>query len=186
MQIVSDITRISLQRFKEKDVRCASLRTPIGMVLVSVSDYGVCNVSVIDNSNTEFLKRSLWSTSVFQGNDCAVEDVIYELNEYFFGARQHFTVAVDLRVVTEFTLRVLRVTQSIRFGEVLSYSDVARKIGSPKACRAVGRALSRNPVPIIVPCHRVVSHGGCLGGFTLGRLSKSTLLQLEGHTKLKK
>lgn len=173
MQSAEFSRRASFQQSERKALRYGSLQTPIGMVSVGVSDYGVYNLNVIDSNNT--------GSRVNHG---FVKDVLDELNEYFFGSRQHFTVAVDLRAVTDFTLRVLRMTQQIRFGEVLSYSDIAREVGSPRAYRAVGRALSRNPVPIVVPCHRVISHRGYLGGFTLGKLSKSILLQLEGHTKL--
>ena len=111
-----------------------------------------------------------------------VELAMTELEAYFQGRLSTFTVPVDLRGVTDFTRRVLRATRRIPFGTLLSYGDVASRIGSPRASRAVGGALGRNPVPIIVPCHRVIAQGGKLGGFTGGLETKRALLQIEGHT----
>ncbi len=114
-------------------------------------------------------------------DDHALAAVLAELEAYFAGRLTRFTVPIDLRAVTDFTARVLRATRSIPFGKVRSYAHVARRVRAPGASRAVGRALGRNPVPIIVPCHRVIMHDGRVGGFTGGVYAKRALLWIEGH-----
>ena len=101
----------------------------------------------------------------------------FELDEYFRGERETFSCNVDLSGMSDFTRIVLEETQKIEYGTVITYSELARRIGS-KAVRAVGGALSRNPVPIIVPCHRVVAKDG-LGGYSCGLELKIKLLELE-------
>jgi O-6-methylguanine DNA methyltransferase len=105
-----------------------------------------------------------------------------ELQEYWEGRRTFFSVPVDLGGAPPFQLRVLDAAVRIPFGEFRSYSWVARAIGKPKAMRAVGTALGRNPVPFIVPCHRVLRSDGSLGGYGLGLPLKERLLDLETRT----
>lgn len=107
-----------------------------------------------------------------------------ELMEYFSGRRIEFTVPVDLARLAPFQDKVLRATARIPFGEARSYSWLARRIGHPRAARAVGTALGRNPVPFIVPCHRIVRDDGSLGGYGLGLPLKRSLLLLERSTPL--
>jgi methylated-DNA-[protein]-cysteine S-methyltransferase len=103
-----------------------------------------------------------------------------ELDDYFAGRRQRFDVPVDWRLVRGFAGNVLRATARIPFGQVSTYRDVAATAGSPNAYRAAGNALGSNPIPIVVPCHRVLHAGGGLGGYTGGLDRKRFLLQLEG------
>src|SRR3970040_449768 len=103
-----------------------------------------------------------------------------ELSAYFAGRRRSFTAPCDLGGLPPFTRAVLRITAGIPYGEVRSYRWVAERLGKPKATRAVGNALARNPVPIIIPCHRVVRSDGSLGGYALGLGWKRRLLKLEG------
>ncbi len=105
-----------------------------------------------------------------------------ELQEYFEGKRAFFSVPVDLSGAPEFQKKVLAAARRIPFGEVRPYAWVARSIGHPRAVRAVGTALGRNPVPFIVPCHRVLQSGGGLGGYLFGTDTKSRLLALERTT----
>jgi len=107
-----------------------------------------------------------------------------ELSEYFQGKRAFFSVPVDLSGVPEFQKKVLAAARRIPFGEVRPYAWVAQRIGHPRAVRAVGTALGRNPVPFIVPCHRVLQTGGGLGGYLFGTDVKSGLLSLERHTPI--
>lgn len=102
-----------------------------------------------------------------------------ELADYFAGRLRSFTIPCDLSVLPSFTQAVLRVTSRIPHGEVRSYRWVAQCLKKPKATRAVGNALARNPIPIIIPCHRVVRSDGTLGGFALGVKWKKRLLELE-------
>jgi len=105
-----------------------------------------------------------------------------ELADYLSGARSYFSVPVDLSTVAPFQREVLDAARSIPFGDVRSYRWIAETIGSPKAVRAVGTALGRNPVPVIVPCHRVLRSDGTLGGYAFGLEMKSRFLALEHET----
>jgi O-6-methylguanine DNA methyltransferase len=105
-----------------------------------------------------------------------------ELSEYFEGKRAFFSVPVDLSETPDFQRKVLAAARRIPFGEVRPYAWVAQHIGHPRAVRAVGTALGRNPVPFIVPCHRVLQTGGGLGGYLFGTDVKSRLLSLERTT----
>lgn len=105
-----------------------------------------------------------------------------ELREYLAGRRTFFTVMVDLAGVADFQARVLAEAIRIPFGEVDSYAALARRVGHPRAARAVGNALGANPVPVIVPCHRVIRGDGSWGHYAFGAAMKTRLLALERAT----
>ncbi len=107
-----------------------------------------------------------------------------QLAEYFSGRRTSFTVPLDLRG-TEFQIESWKALEQIPYGKTISYGEQAQSIGNPKACRAVGSANGKNPIPIIVPCHRVVSADGSLGGYALGLKMKKQLLNLEESRRKK-
>ena len=111
-----------------------------------------------------------------------VERARLELSEYLAGKRSFFSVPVDLSAAPEFQQKVLRAAAEIPFGEAQPYAWVARRIGHPRAVRAVGTALGRNPVPLIVPCHRVLRSDGSAGGYIFGTRVKAELLGLERRT----
>jgi methylated-DNA-[protein]-cysteine S-methyltransferase len=102
-----------------------------------------------------------------------------ELDEYFTGRRQAFDLALDLRLLSDFTRRVLGATAAIPYGEVSTYREVAAAAGSPRGSRAAGNALGSNPLPIVLPCHRVLHSSGGLGGYTGGLGRKRVLLAIE-------
>jgi len=106
-----------------------------------------------------------------------------ELQAFFFGRLRFFSTPYDLRNMPPFTRAVLRVTAQIPYGKVRSYQWIAERLGKPKASRAVGNALARNPIPIIIPCHRVVRSDGTLGGYALGLSWKRRLLDLEKRNR---
>ena len=106
----------------------------------------------------------------------------HELREYLAGRRTFFTVAVDLDGVGDFQARVLAEANRIQFGEVDSYSALARRVGHPRAARAVGNALGANPVPLVIPCHRVIRGDGTWGHYAFGGTMKTALLRLEQDT----
>jgi methylated-DNA-[protein]-cysteine S-methyltransferase len=108
------------------------------------------------------------------------DEVRRELEEYFEGRRRRFEIPVDWALTGGFTRKVLRATARIPFGDLSTYREVASRAGSDRAYRAAGNALGSNPIPIVVPCHRVVHSGGGLGGYTGGLERKEFLLTLEG------
>jgi len=109
-----------------------------------------------------------------------LDEVRRELDEYFAGRRRGFELALDWQLTAGFVRRVLRATARIPFGETRTYGDMAASAGSPRAFRAAGSALGANPIPIVVPCHRVLRSGGALGGYGGGLDAKRELLRLEG------
>ena len=108
------------------------------------------------------------------------ETAAQELREYFQQRRREFTVSVDISALPAFTRRTLVACATIPWGAVVSYGQLAAQIGAPRAARAVGQAMGRNPVPILIPCHRVIAAEGSLGGYGAGLALKKRLLQLEG------
>ena len=104
-----------------------------------------------------------------------------ELDEYFEGERKGFDLPIDWALTHGFTRAVLRQTARIGFGKTSTYAEVASRAGSPRAVRAAGNALGANPLPVVVPCHRVLRTGGALGGYTGGIERKQFLLRLEGY-----
>jgi methylated-DNA-[protein]-cysteine S-methyltransferase len=108
------------------------------------------------------------------------DDVRRQLDEYFAGRRRHFDVALDRRLSHGYRLAVLTELSSVPFGETVSYRDLAERTGRPGASRAVGSAMATNPIPVVVPCHRVLRTGGALGGYGGGLDTKVWLLRHEG------
>jgi len=117
-------------------------------------------------------------SSMANSND-ANRRVAKELRDYFAGRLKSFSVACDLAGLSPFTRKVLRTAAKIPYGQVRSYKWLAERLGKPKASRAVGNALARNPVPVLIPCHRVVRADGAIGRFVLGSGWKKRLLELE-------
>jgi methylated-DNA-[protein]-cysteine S-methyltransferase len=156
------------------------LATPIGRVLVAARQAGLVRVSFrqTDASFVADLRARFGVAPVRSATRTA--DVVHQLRAYFAGERRTFDIQVDLSRLTPFQRRVLLAAARVPAGEVVSYGDIARRIGQPKGSRAVGQALGRNPIPIVIPCHRVVAAGGRLGGYTGGLDIKKKLLRLEG------
>ena len=164
------------------DVGYAFADGPLGRLLVAVTARGVVRVSYLATEGADQVLQELSakvSPRVLESYRLTAE-VRRELDQYLAGTRRTFDVPVDLSTVRGFGLRVLEVTAAIPFGRVLSYSQVAAAAGSARAARAAGNALGANPVPIIVPCHRVVPAGGGVGGYAGRPERKVALLRLEG------
>lgn len=117
-------------------------------------------------------------------DDTAPKSFIKELTQYFEGSKSTFTQKVRFLSGTDFEKQVWNTLREIPFGETRSYKWMAEKIGRPAATRAVGRALSKNPIPIVIPCHRVIESDGSVGGFSSGVETKRRLLDLEYYAKL--
>jgi O-6-methylguanine DNA methyltransferase len=129
--------------------------------------------------NPRDLREERNHTIAFEESAGAMKAYVGELNEYFAGNRREFTFALDLRG-TDFQLACWHALLAIPYGETRTYADIARTIGRPNAFRAVGMANNRNPIAIIVPCHRVIASDGTLCGYGGGLDVKRTLLQIEG------
>lgn len=159
------------------------IKSPIGDLFVAVSDTGVCEIgfSWIDSEH-QFADRLGDRGFVATRDQHQIELVEVQLQEYFAGTRNQFAVPIDFSGLTPFTKAVLDATNEIPFGEVRTYREIAEQIGRPKATRAVGNALHNNPIPIIVPCHRILptSTNMKIGGYGGGVETKLRLLSLEG------
>ncbi|NCZ67991.1 MAG: methylated-DNA--[protein]-cysteine S-methyltransferase [Acidimicrobiia bacterium] len=155
-----------------------SLRTPIGVLRVTASDRGVTNIDrVAMKSNRVARQSSQRGTSAAQRQ---ADRAVRELREYFAGKRTRFTVPVQLEG-TPFQERAWATMRKIPYGRTMSYAEQATAMRAPRAVRAVGSANGANPVPIIVPCHRVVASNGGLGGYALGLAMKRWLLAHESR-----
>lgn len=164
------------------DVAYASVDSPLGPLLVATTPRGLVRVAYTGPGSRDEVLEDLAarvSPRVLEA-PARVDEPRRELDEYFAGRRTEFDLPIDWSVLRGFTLKVLRETARIDFGELRSYADVASAAGSPRAVRAAGNALGANPVPVVVPCHRVVRTGGALGGYTGGLERKQFLLRLEG------
>ncbi len=115
-----------------------------------------------------------------QDEECFA-DVLQQLGEYFTGDRQRFEVKMNPKA-TDFQRKVWQELQQIPYGKTASYGEIAKRIDNPKACRAVGGANGKNPIPIIIPCHRIIGNDGSLTGFGGGLELKKKLLRLENIT----
>jgi len=162
-------------------VRFGSLETPIGPVFVASSNSGLFDVAFGVTDQVRYIARLGTRVERALPDQRAVSGVLDQLDDYFCGNVTRFNIPIDLRVSTDFTYRVLRTASRIPFGQTMSYGEIAKIIASPGASRAVGGALGRNPIPIVIPCHRVIAGDGRIGGFTGGLAIKKALLRLEGH-----
>jgi methylated-DNA-[protein]-cysteine S-methyltransferase len=153
--------------------------TPVGPLLVAVTDQGLCRISFDPEPDreTEQLARA-FGTRVLRAPK-PLDPVKRELDEYFEGERRAFDLPVDLRGRSEFTQQVLDQLARVPYGEVTTYGSLAARTGRPRAARAVGTIMNRNPIPIVLPCHRVVGSTGSLVGYGGGLDRKRLLLDLE-------
>jgi methylated-DNA-[protein]-cysteine S-methyltransferase len=183
MTNVDEATEQFLHRAEEEgliDVAYAVVDTPVGPIMVAATPAGLVRVGLsVEDSVLEDLAERV-SPRVIE-HPAGVDVIRRQLDEYFAGRRTEFDLAIDWRLSNGFRRTVLeRLFADVHFGEVVSYLDLARAVGSPKASRAVGTAMATNPVPIVVPCHRVLRTGGGLGGYGGGLPMKQKLLTLEG------
>ena len=162
------------------DVAWATLDTPLGPIAVFVTPRGVVRVAydrenfgqVADEVAEHVSPRVLVAPQ-------RTDPVREQLDDYFEARRRRFDLSIDWTLVRGFNQGVLKATADIPFGQTASYGEVAAAAGSPRAARAAGNALAGNPIPIVVPCHRVIHAGGGIGGYTGGLDNKRFLLRLE-------
>jgi len=164
------------------DVAYAEVDTPVGRVVAARTPRGLACLAYEDDHLDAILESlaARLSPRVLEA-PARLDDVRRELDEYFEGRRRAFDVPLDLSIVRgDFARRLLEATARIPFGATASYRDMAEAAGNARAVRAAGNALGANPIPIVVPCHRVLRTGGALGGYTGGLQRKERLLSLEG------
>jgi methylated-DNA-[protein]-cysteine S-methyltransferase len=168
-----------MKAFEPSRAFCAWIDAPFGPVFLAKTSKGLCRVS-FRRSQEELLGELEVRSLLPEMAPGKLERERRELGEYFAGKRRRIDVPVDLRWGTEFQRKVLAAARRIPFGECQCYADVAKRVGRPNAQRAVGNALGKNPVAIVIPCHRVVASGGGLGGYTGGLDVKRKLMEIEG------
>jgi methylated-DNA-[protein]-cysteine S-methyltransferase len=164
------------------DVAYAMVDSPLGPLVVAATPRGLVRVAYTDSRGEAGVLEDLagrLSPRILEAPD-RLDDARRELYEYFEGRRDAFDLPIDWSLTRGFTGEVLRQTARIGFGKTSTYAEVASRAGSPRAVRAAGNALGANPMPVVVPCHRVLRTGGALGGYTGGVERKEFLLRLEG------
>ena len=158
------------------DVAYASVDSPLGPLLVAATPRGLVRLAFPGEQGVVEELAGRLSPRVLEA-PARLDDVRRELDEYFAGGRDGFDLPLDWSLSRGFARKVLRATARIGFGDTSTYAAVA---GKPRAVRAAGNALGANPIPIVVPCHRVLRTGGALGGYAGGPERKEFLLRLEG------
>jgi len=176
------------RRFSERaaakglaDISYAALDSPFGALLAASTASGLVRLAFPEEGIDpvlEGLAQRLSPRIVEAGK--GLERVRRELDDYFSGRRRDFELALDWSLIGPFGQKVLHATAAIPYGVVLTYTEVAAEAGSPRGSRAAGNALGSNPIPIVIPCHRVLRTGGGLGGYAGGLERKRFLLELEG------
>lgn len=165
------------------DVAYAQVDSPLGPLVAARTDRGLVRLAYEDfNGGLDAILEHLAArvSPRIVAAPARLDDLRRQLDEYFAGRRHGFDVPVDWSLSAGFTQRILQAIDAIPYGEVSSYRAVAQTAGNVRAVRAAGNACGANPVPIVVPCHRVLKTGGGLGGYTGGVEKKKTLLRLEG------
>jgi methylated-DNA-[protein]-cysteine S-methyltransferase len=164
------------------DVAFERHATPLGTIIVGATRDGLVRIGLPTEDEDDVLQQLAERVSprVLRASREPLIQTRRELDEYFGHDRRSFGIPLDWRLVTGFRREVLRATEQIPYGRTASYRDVATIAGSPNAVRAAGSALATNPLPIVVPCHRVLRTGGGLGQYRGGPEAKAHLLTLEG------
>ena len=162
------------------DIGYATLDTPIGRLLVAATAVGIVRIGFEDEGDGPLIELSALVSPRIMETPGRVDEARRQLDSYFDRGLRQFNLPLDWRLVGSFGRRVLGRVARVPYGGVESYGDVAVEIGHPRAARAVGNAVGANPMPIVVPCHRVVRTGGALGGYGGGLPRKRFLLELEG------
>lgn len=180
LQALQDRLAGAAERADVLDVAYRTLDSPVGPLLVAATDRGVVRLAFAAEDHAAVLQRlaDRISPRLLQA-PARLDPVARQLDEYFAGRRRAFDVALDWRLSAGFRSVVLHELAGIAYGRTASYTTVASRAGSPRAVRAVGSACATNPLPVLVPCHRVLRSDGSLGGYLGGLDAKRTLLALE-------
>jgi len=183
MTIPTDLDR----RFRESAARSGLLaasydviESELGPLFAAVTDHGLARISFDPDPEQELERLSQVAGRRVLRAPRALDRTRRELDGYFAGRRTAFDLELDLRGLPDFTLRVLRQLAHVPYGQTSTYRELAGQAGNPRASRAVGMVMNRNPIPIVLPCHRIVGSGGSLVGYGGGLDRKEKLLRLEG------
>lgn len=160
-------------------ISAAALKTPVGVLYVAATADRVISIDLPRYHASRPFERWLRERLFSHSSTPVLRAALTQLREYFTGTRREFDVPLD-PYGTEFQQRVWRVVASIPYGETVSYGDIAADLGAPQLARAVGAAVGANPIPIIIPCHRVIGADGSLTGYGGGLRMKIWLLRHEG------
>ncbi len=163
------------------DVAYTTADSPFGPLLLAQTERGLVRIGLPNQDADELLVdlAARVSPRVLEA-PAELDDVRRELDLYFAGKLHHFDLPLDWRLSSGFRQQVLRAINRIPYGHTRSYTEMARKAGNERAVRAAGTACGSNPIPLVVPCHRVLRSGGALGGYGGGLPMKEALLELEG------
>jgi methylated-DNA-[protein]-cysteine S-methyltransferase len=154
--------------------------SPVGPLLLAVSERGLCRISYDPETERELESLARGFGARVLRSARPLDPVRRELDEYFEGNRRAFDLPLDVSPVAGFNRAVLEALGRVPYGEVTTYGKLAAEVGKPNAARAVGGFMNRNPIPIVLPCHRVVGASGKLVGYAGGLERKEQLLRLEG------
>ena len=162
------------------DIANRTVDTPVGSLLLAATETGLVRVAYASEDHDQVLQSLSDRISPrILHHPARLDETARELDEYFAHRRRTFSIDLDWRLSAGFRATVLRHLADIDYGHTASYAAVAQLAGNPKAVRAVGTACATNPLPVIVPCHRVVRSDGSMGGYLGGLEAKATLLELE-------
>jgi methylated-DNA-[protein]-cysteine S-methyltransferase len=154
--------------------------SPVGPLLVATSNRGLCRISYDAEPERELERLARDFGVRVLRSPKPIDAARRELDEYFEGTRREFDLPLDVALVADFNRRVLRELARVPYGKVVTYGELAVRSARPRAARAVGMVMNRNPLPIVLPCHRVIGANGKLTGYAGGLERKETLLRLEG------
>jgi len=176
-----------MSKTKDKEVYYCTHYTDFGQMFFASTDEGLCMVNFMDEDiekQFDWLRKYFHEVNIIEDEGKNVKAII-QLEEYFFGVRKEFDLKLHL-LGTPFQINVWNILSEIEYGKILTYKDIAAKLGDIKKCRAVGGAIGKNPIGVIIPCHRVIGSSGKLTGFSApgGINLKKRLLDLEKRNSL--
>lgn len=162
-------------------IHFASFDSPIGKIWIAKSDKGTCRIGLPSEDKESFSNRlrTQFPHENATENPKILKYELSQLEDYFTGKLKKFTFPLDFQS-SPFYKKTLTAVKNIPYGKTVSYQQIANQIGNPMAARAVGNANANNPIPIVIPCHRVIASDGTLGGYGGGLRMKQWLLELEG------
>jgi methylated-DNA-[protein]-cysteine S-methyltransferase len=166
------------------DVTYSEIESPLGTWLAAMTDRGLVRIAFTDTFDDVLEELSERISPRVLKVPARFDSLRREFDEYFEGKRRDFDVDLDWRLVDGFNRRVLKATAKIPYGKMSTYKTMATQAGSPRAARAAGNALHNNPIPLVVPCHRVIGSSGSLVGYGGGLPMKEFLLKLEGALEI--